>query len=127
MSKPSQVAVIGAGPQGLAVLKDLLEINQPSRQIFDVELLETRDTIGGLWAFTEDANTPSTLRSTLGNVSKWRNCYSDFPVDEALGYDTPPFLTQSEIIAFGEIRGQVRSSQADSIWKVGDGCEEIDS
>lgn len=102
MSRPCRVAVIGAGPQGLAVSKNLLEVNQLGDQIFDVDLLEARDTIGGLWAYSDNADVPTTLKSTLGNVSKWRNCYADFPVDEALGYEVPPYLTQPEMITYLE-------------------------
>lgn len=102
MSKPWRVAVIGAGPQGLAVLKNLLELNRPDDQIFDVELLDARDTIGGLWAYSDNADIPTTLNNTLGNISKWRNCYSDFPADEALGYEVPVYLTQPEMITYLE-------------------------
>ena len=102
MSKPCHVAVIGAGPQGLAMLKNLLELNQPDDQIFDVEILEARDTIGGLWAYSGNVDIPTTLPTTVANVCKWRNCYADFPVDEALGYKAPVFLDQKLTLEYLE-------------------------
>lgn len=74
----SSVAVIGAGPQGLVTAKNLLE------EGFKVTIFEARPSIGGLWRYCEDEKSTSVLRSTLGNVSKYRNCFTDFPVqDEA--------------------------------------------
>ncbi|KAF2097362.1 FAD/NAD(P)-binding domain-containing protein [Rhizodiscina lignyota] len=87
-----RVAVIGAGPQGLCALKNLLE------EGFDAELCEARDVIGGLWAFSNDPNVFTTLESTITNVSKLKNVYADFPCDN----DFPLFPTQKEFLEYLE-------------------------
>lgn len=93
--------------QGLTALKNLLELNTPNDQLFDAEVLEVRDSIGGVWKYSDDTNTITALRTTLGNISKWRNCYSDFPVSEAwkaAGRDGtgPVFLNQEEMECYIE-------------------------
>ncbi|KAF2488672.1 FAD/NAD(P)-binding domain-containing protein [Lophium mytilinum] len=88
----TKVAVIGGGPQGLCALKNLLEIG------FDAILLEQRDRIGGLWAYSDDPNTVTVLESTLANVSKYKNCYSDFPI----GKDEPVYYTQAQFLDYLE-------------------------
>jgi NADPH-dependent glutamate synthase beta subunit-like oxidoreductase len=67
----SSVAVIGAGPQGLVTAKNLLE------EGFQAKIFEARPSIGGLWQHREDAKWTSVFPSTLGNVSKYRNCFTD--------------------------------------------------
>jgi dimethylaniline monooxygenase (N-oxide forming) len=80
----SSVAVIGAGPQGLVTAKNLLE------EGFKVTVFEARPSIGGLWQYCEPEKWTSVLQSTLGNVSKYRNCFTDYPVqdDEPLHMDS---------------------------------------
>ncbi|KAL9112572.1 MAG: hypothetical protein Q9227_003143 [Pyrenula ochraceoflavens] len=68
------VAVVGGGPQGLGALKNLLE------EGFKATLFERKKTIGGLWAFNEDTSDTTVLPTTLGNISRFKNCYADFPV-----------------------------------------------
>jgi dimethylaniline monooxygenase (N-oxide forming) len=88
MPVPTKVAIIGAGPQGLAALKNLLELNPPSSEpLFTPTVFDFRTSVGGLWSFSDDVDTISVLRTTLGNVSRWRNCYGDFPVTEAWAMD----------------------------------------
>ena len=72
----SSVAVIGAGPQGLVTAKNLVE------EGFQVTIFEARPSIGGLWQYREDAKWTSVLPSTLGNVSKYRNCFTDYPAQD---------------------------------------------
>ncbi|KIW06590.1 uncharacterized protein PV09_02306 [Verruconis gallopava] len=101
MLKPFRVCVVGGGPQGLAALKNLLELNGPDEQLFDVELLETRNCIGGKWAYTEDKSEITALPNTAQNTSRIRNHYSDFPVSDAWKRggregDIPMFLNQEE-------------------------------
>ncbi|KAF2811512.1 FAD/NAD(P)-binding domain-containing protein [Mytilinidion resinicola] len=88
----TKIAVIGGGPQGLCALKNLLE------EGFDAMLLEQRDRIGGLWAYSDDPNTVTVLESTLTNVSKYKNCYSDFPI----GKDEPVYFTQAQFLDYLE-------------------------
>ena len=43
------------GPGGLSILKNLRE------EGFDVTVYEKRDEVGGVWAYSDDVNTTSTL------------------------------------------------------------------
>ena len=88
----TRVAVIGAGPQGLCALKNLLE------EDFDATLFEARDVIGGLWAFSDDPNVMTTLETTVTNASKLRNVYADFPCDKGF----PLFANRREFLEYLE-------------------------
>ena len=81
MAPPYTVCVLGAGAQGLRVLKNLLEESEDGKY-FVPTLFESRDRIGGVWAYTDDPDVVTALPNTLGNVSRWRNCYGDFPVEK---------------------------------------------
>ena len=107
MAKAQRVCIIGGGAQGLTALKNLLELNTPDEKLFDAEILETRDSIGGIWKFSDTPGTITALQSTLANVSKWRNCYSDFSVDEAWkaagrGGNAPVYLEQDAMECYLE-------------------------
>jgi len=102
MVATAKVAIVGAGPQGLAALKNLVELNLSSPEpLFAPTLFDARTTVGGVWAFSPDVNTLSVLKSTIANVCRWRNCYSDFPVAKAWKMDArqgdpPTYLDQAE-------------------------------
>ncbi|CAG9946890.1 unnamed protein product [Clonostachys rosea f. rosea IK726] len=51
-----KVAVIGAGPTGLAMLKTLKEDG------FSATLYERRSQVGGLWAYTENTAWTTALK-----------------------------------------------------------------
>ncbi|EKD14955.1 dimethylaniline monooxygenase 2 [Drepanopeziza brunnea f. sp. 'multigermtubi' MB_m1] len=76
MKRSQKVAVIGAGPSGLAALKNLKE------EGFDVTVIERRADVGGVWAFSDDAGITSTLPATISNVSKFGNSFTDFPIPD---------------------------------------------
>lgn len=88
----TRVAVIGAGPQGLCALKNLLE------EGFDATVLEARGCVGGLWAYSDDTDECTVLESTRLIISKLRNCYADFPYPE----DFPMFSTGKEFLGYLE-------------------------
>ncbi|KAK9319791.1 flavin monooxygenase-like protein [Lipomyces orientalis] len=83
----STVAVIGCGPSGLATLKNLLE------EDFDATAFDKRHSIGGVWEYNENVNYTSTLPTTVSNVSKYKNCFTDFPVPD----DMPAYLSASQV------------------------------
>ncbi|CAK7235257.1 hypothetical protein SBRCBS47491_009231 [Sporothrix bragantina] len=85
-NKNIKVAVIGAGALGLVTLKNLLE------EGFDATGFERKSYVGGLWKFTRD-DTTSVLPSTIGNISKQRACYTDFPFPD----ETPSLCASSYI------------------------------
>ena len=73
------VAIIGAGPSGLAACKTLTDYGIP------VECLDARERIGGLWN-VGDAIGGGGYRSLATNTSTRSMAYSDFPFPE----DHPP-------------------------------------
>ncbi|MCJ1289807.1 hypothetical protein MMC34_001340 [Xylographa carneopallida] len=100
---------ITAGPFGLSAVKNLRDVG------FDVTLFEQRDTIGGVWAFSEDPGILTTLPTTVSNVSKYRvsaeleiistvttdvsgadwsqSCFTDFPAPD----DAPVYLPGPQV------------------------------
>ncbi|KAL2419358.1 Monooxygenase aurF [Exophiala dermatitidis] len=89
MASPSTsntVAVIGLGALGLVTVKNLLE------EGFDVTGFEKNPYMGGLWKYTEDAQT-SALQSTIANITKQRGCFTDFPFPD----DTPLYPTAADV------------------------------
>lgn len=79
---PVRTAVIGGGPLGLMMLKNL------KHDGFDVTLYESRSWVGGLWKYSKDESL-STAENTVFNSSKYRTAISDFPVPESMA-DFPP-------------------------------------
>ncbi|KAK1754238.1 flavin-containing monooxygenase 9 [Echria macrotheca] len=69
-----RVAVIGAGPSGLTMLKTLLEDG------FDATLYERRQQVGGLWAYSDNPQHTTALPVTRANISKYTCGFSDFPM-----------------------------------------------
>ena len=69
-----KICVIGAGAAGIVTAKELLEVG------IEVELLEKRDNLGGLWYL--DENGTSVSRKTYATSSKTFLQFSDFPMDK---------------------------------------------
>ncbi|MCJ1321957.1 hypothetical protein MMC15_007302 [Xylographa vitiligo] len=84
------VAVVGGGPFGLSAVKNLRDVG------FEVILFEQRDTIGGVWASSEDPNILTTLPTTISNVSKYRSCFTDFPAPD----DAPAYLPGPQVYEY---------------------------
>ncbi|KAF3768753.1 FAD/NAD(P)-binding domain-containing protein [Cryphonectria parasitica EP155] len=70
------VAVVGAGPCGLSMLKQLREDG------FSVTGFERRERVGGLWAYSEDPSHTTALPRTVANLSKYTCGFSDYPMPE---------------------------------------------
>ncbi|MCJ1416901.1 hypothetical protein MMC32_003240 [Xylographa parallela] len=85
--KKATVAIVGGGPFGLSAVKNLREAG------FEVTLFEQRDTIGGVWASSEDPSILTTLPTTISNVSKYRSCFTDFPAPD----DAPAYLPAPQV------------------------------
>lgn len=75
MTDRKRIAVIGAGPCGLATAKSCLEEN------LDVVIFDRTDNIGGLWCYRDydEDGIPSVMKSTVINTSKEMSAFSDFP------------------------------------------------
>ncbi|EDN69748.1 FAD dependent oxidoreductase [Beggiatoa sp. PS] len=69
-----RVCIIGGGASAMTSAKHLQE------EGIEVEILEQRDCLGGLWAF--DKNFPTVTDRSFASTSKTYLQFSDFPIDE---------------------------------------------
>jgi dimethylaniline monooxygenase (N-oxide forming) len=84
------VIVIGAGWSGLTACKYCLS------EGLETLVLESRDSIGGVWAFTEDVRYGGVMTTTQTTSSRCITEISDFPMPESY----PDFPSHTEIIAY---------------------------
>ncbi|KAM0188268.1 hypothetical protein ACHAPI_010664 [Fusarium lateritium] len=70
------VAVIGAGPTGLSMLKQLLHDG------FNATLFERRSSVGGLWSYDADHGWTTAMQSTGANISKYTCGFTDYPIPD---------------------------------------------
>lgn len=87
--KEQKIAVIGAGPCGLAACKALGEYG------LDYECLEARDYIGGIWNVERGGGG---YRSLHTNTSTRTMSYSDFPFEA----DCPAYANAEQMIRYFE-------------------------
>ncbi|SCO12549.1 related to flavin-containing monooxygenase [Fusarium fujikuroi] len=74
--KHVSVAIIGAGPTGISMLKQLLQDG------FNATLFERRSSVGGLWAYDANNGWTTALASTSANISKYTCGFTDFPIPD---------------------------------------------
>jgi SAM-dependent methyltransferase len=86
----ADVAVIGAGSSGLAVMKELRE------QGVAAECFERGSDVGGLWRFENDSGLSAAYASLRTNVSRPRMEYPSFPMPASYG----DFPHHSEMAAY---------------------------
>ena len=79
-ARATKVAVVGLGVSGLTTLKSFLV------EGFDAVGLERNDYIGGLWQWNTDGSQMSVLKSTVANITKQRNSYTDFEFPDGSSY-----------------------------------------
>jgi dimethylaniline monooxygenase (N-oxide forming) len=75
----AEVAVIGAGSSGLAVMKALCE------QGVALECFERGSDVGGLWRYENDNGLSGAYASLRTNVSRSRMQYPSFPMPDSYG------------------------------------------
>lgn len=85
-----RVAVVGAGPAGLAALKALSEAG------FDVTCFEKGDRVGGIWAFENSSGLSAAYRTLHLNTSKARTEFAAFPMPDSY----PDFPSHEHIAAW---------------------------
>ena len=88
--KPVDLVVVGAGWSGLLACKYAKENG------LNVLVLEARETIGGVWKFTEDPNTTTTIKNAHTTSSKTFTEMSDFPMPK----DYPSFPSHKEVFSY---------------------------
>ena len=73
------VIVVGAGWSGLVSCKYMLE------EGLSVVTLEKRETIGGVWLYTDGSTIPSVMKSTQCSSSSSFTEMSDYPMPKEIG------------------------------------------
>ena len=116
------VVVIGAGWSGLVACKYMLE------EGLSVVALEKRDSIGGVWLYTDDPATPSVMKTTQCTSSSTVTEMSDYPMPEEIGMfphhtDVLQYLqsyaTRFDLYPHIQLRTAVQSAErTDQGWRV---------
>jgi dimethylaniline monooxygenase (N-oxide forming) len=112
------VVILGAGWSGLMACKYSLA------EGLTTAVLESRDTIGGVWAFTDSATCGSVMTTTETTSSRCVTEISDFPMPD----DYPEFPSHRQILEYLEsycarfdLRRHIRlNQQVNSVKKAGD-------
>ena len=89
---PPRLAVIGAGPSGLAMAKNALEAG------IDVTVFEQNHAVGGNWLFSEAPGHSSVYENTHIISSKTQSEYEDFPMPA----DYPDYPDHRQLQAYFE-------------------------
>ncbi len=90
-SRHHRVCVVGAGPCGLTAVRNL-----EKNGIDDLVCHEGYNVIGGLWAYSEDAERPSVYDSAHIISSRRLSGFRDFPMPN----DYPDFPSHRQILAY---------------------------
>ena len=83
--------MIGAGPCGLAALKNLLQAGLPQRG-----LLRREQQIGGNWAYSEDPQRISVYECSHIISSQRMSSFDDFPMPE----NYPDYPSHRQLLAY---------------------------
>lgn len=92
-----RIAVIGAGPSGIAALKALLD-----EGFDDVVAYERGAQVGGNWVFTEEPGHSSVFETTHIISSKLYSQYDDFPMPA----DYPAYPSHRQVAAYFQAYAQ---------------------
>ncbi|KAG4256686.1 hypothetical protein FPRO03_03696 [Fusarium proliferatum] len=91
--KHVSAAIIGAGPTGISMLKQLLQDG------FNATLFERRSSVGGLWAYDANNGWTTALASTSANISKYTCGFTDFPIPD-MQPEYPVYLSAANFQEF---------------------------
>lgn len=89
-SGPYDVLILGAGWSGLMACKYATSAG------LHTLVLEKRETIGGVWAYTDDTACGGVMKSTVTTSSRCITEMSDFPMPEA----SPDFLHHTQVLSY---------------------------
>lgn len=81
-----KMAIIGAGPSGLVAAKEALQAG------FDVQILEQKSSLGGLWG----GGSGKAWESLFTNLTSHSCCFSDFPWEEG----TPLYVKANQMLHY---------------------------
>lgn len=89
---PKRIAVVGAGPSGLAAIKTCKEAG------FNPVCYERNGDPGGLWRYHDEDidGVASVMKTTIINTSKEQSAFSDFPPPA----EYPNFMHNSQMYSY---------------------------
>lgn len=93
----SRICVIGAGPSGLAALKNLLQVGCQS-----VVCYEKNDQVGGNWVYSAKTGHSSVMNTTHIISSKSLSQYLDYPMPA----DYPAYPSHKQLLAYFQAYAQ---------------------
>jgi hypothetical protein len=93
-----RIAVIGAGPSGIAAAKALVDVGLTQLTVFD-----RGEEVGGNWVFTEGAGHSSVFETTHIISSKAYSQYDDFPMPESY----PDYPSHRQLAAYFKAYAQL--------------------
>ncbi|KAK4526897.1 hypothetical protein GAYE_SCF29G4815 [Galdieria yellowstonensis] len=93
-----KIAIIGAGAAGLIAAKNLRDIG-----LFQVEVFEELDSVGGTWIYQEDLSTTGYFQSSMyrdlhTNLPKEIMGFLDFPFDDS--FDASSFPSHQVVLNY---------------------------
>jgi cation diffusion facilitator CzcD-associated flavoprotein CzcO len=90
MSSVRRVAVIGAGPSGIAAVKNLADAG------FEVVCYDVNDAVGGNWLYRPESSHSSVFETTHIISSKTLSQYHDFPMPASY----PDYPSHAQLAAY---------------------------
>ena len=90
---PPRICIIGAGPSGLATIKNLRAMG-----LENLVCYEAQGQVGGNWVYKDEAGHPSVYQSTHIISSKKLSSFDDFPMPA----DYPDFPSHRQILSYFE-------------------------
>lgn len=87
-----RVCVIGAGPSGLAAIKNLLDAG------LEVTAFDRQSGVGGNWRFSDDTGHASVFETTHIISSKYFSAYADYPMPASY----PDYPSHRQLLAYFE-------------------------
>src|ERR1700709_689967 len=85
--KTISVGIVGAGVGGLAIAKQLQDAG------INFQCFDARSKVGGIWAFTEDANFTAAWARLNQNTPRGRYEFSDYPMPASY----PDYPTREQV------------------------------
>jgi len=115
-----RVAIIGAGPSGLAQLRAFQSAQQKGQEIPEVVCFEKQDNWGGLWNYTWRTGVDQYGEPVHGSMYRylWSNGpkegleFADYPFDEHFGREIASYPPRA--VLFDYIEGRVKKANVRS-------------
>ncbi len=120
---PKKVAIVGAGPSGLSLLRAFALAEKKGAKIPELVCFEKQEDWGGMWRYSwktgvDEHGDPvhsSMYKFLWTNAPKEVTEFSDYTYDQHFGKAVPSFLTREETMSY--FLGRMKSCEDDNIRK----------